>query len=60
MVAGLDIPQRVEKASADEVLQKSLNKTKAEMLKKVAELEANKVGQLEPVAKETEDGAEAT
>ena len=46
-----------EKTSAAEVLQKSLNKTKAvnaELLKKVAELEA-KVAELEPVVVEEEE-----
>ncbi len=46
-----------EKASANEVLQKSLGKTKAEnaeLLKKVAELEA-RVAEVEPVVEETEE-----
>ena len=52
-----------EKTSAAEVLQKSLNKTKAEnaeLLKKVAELEA-RVKELEPVVEEEvqEEQAEA-
>ena len=50
-----------EKTSAAEVLQKSLNKTKAEnmeLLKKVAELEA-RVAELEPVVEEAQEEAEA-
>jgi len=51
-----------EKTSAAEVLQKSLNKTKAEnaeLLKKVAELEA-RVKELEPsVEEEVQEEAEA-
>ncbi len=46
-----------EKTSANEVLQKSLGKTKAEnaeLLKKVAELEA-RVAELEPVEEVTEE-----
>ena len=50
-----------EKTSANEVLQKSLGKTKAEnaeLLKKVAELEA-RVAELEPVVDEVEKESEA-
>ena len=47
-----------EKTSAAEVLQKSLGKTKAELLKKVAELEA-RVAELDPVVEEVEAEAEA-
>ena len=50
-----------EKTTANEVLQKSLGKTKAEnaeLLKKVAELEA-KVAELAPVVDEAEKESEA-
>ena len=50
-----------EKTTANEVLQKSLGKTKAEnaeLVKKVAELEA-KVAELAPVVDETEKESEA-
>jgi hypothetical protein len=50
-----------EKTSANEVLQKSFSKTKAEnaeLLKKVAELEA-RVAELEPAVEEANEEAEA-